>query len=216
MIPTLLRMIQSLFQKTPQLPEKEHKVGIVVGHNPKDKGAFAPYPLGVSEQPFNAEVAAEMLKLANSDPRIEIKVFHRKAAATYTEEMRPVIVELNKYDPEVALELHFNWLSGAGRVEMIHYPGSIRGRVIADILVNIFGKATNTPDTKRKLITRTAGDRGGYGIHYAVCPYVLTEPFDASNSDHLHAIDNLGGPPAVARLYYTAIQEYFGYKKTFA
>ena len=107
------------------------KLAVVVGHNSKAQGAYAPYPINQTEYQFNSQVAKEMVKMAENDPLLQIKVFYRKSIKSYSAQIDEVYRRVNDWNPELAYELHFNWLNQAGRVEMIYFDGSEKGECFA-------------------------------------------------------------------------------------
>ena len=174
------------------------KYAIIIGHNEKSPGAYAPYPVGKSEFVFNSSIASRMLKLADNNPNVQVKVFKRKKMSRYSLEIDECYRRVNawlKGHPKkkcFALELHFNWLSGAGRVEMIHYPNSQVGKYMAGGLLEKFARLMGAPVDKTKLITRGKNERGGRSLWACSCPIVMPEPFDCTNNYHLLRVDQLG------------------------
>lgn len=183
------------------------RLAVVVGHNENRPGAYAPHPIGKSEFVFNSEVARLMVRLANVDDDIEVKVFYRKPMSEYWLEIDEVYRRVNAWDPDVALELHFNWLNKAGRVEMVHYPKSVKSRTLASSLLRSFTGLMKVGMDKAKLLPRGKRDRGGRSLWACKCPIVLTEPFDCSNIDHLLRVEELG-TDSFARAYLDTVKSF--------
>jgi len=179
-------------QYSPASSKGRIKVAVVVGHNSKATGAYAPHPVNKSEFEFNSLVAKEMVALASYDDEIQVKVFYRKPISSYSLQIDEVYSRVNRWDPDRALELHFNWLAQAGRVEMAHYVSSKKGASIARNLLKAFTRLMKTTTRKSKLLPRGKNDRGGRSLWACKCPIVLTEPFDCSNMSHLMRVDELG------------------------
>ena len=173
-----------------------------MGHNSKAPGAYADSPIKESEYVLNGKVAEEMAQLAESDPDLEIKVFRRKPLKSYRGQIKEVYKRVNEWDPKVTLELHFNWLGGAGRIEMIHYPGSKHGENLASTLLTETSKEFSGV---KKLLVRGAGDRGGLSLASCKSPCVMTEPFDCSNERHRYEMKKLGHQ-GLARINYNAVK----------
>jgi len=194
------------FLKAPSAPESSAgalKVAVVIGHNSRAPGAYCPAPISMSEYQFNGLVAAEMAQRAESDPNIAIKVFRRQPFSSYRAQIKECYGRVNAWKPDIVLELHFNWLNGAGRVEMICHPSSKKGEAIAQDLLLETGKLI---PGSRKLLKRGPNDRGGLSLSSAKAPAVMTEPFDCSNSEHRKIIAEIG-PQGIARINYSALQK---------
>ena len=194
-------------QPSPSSSKGRIKVAVVVGHNSKATGAYAPHPVNKSEFEFNSLVAKEMVALASYDDEIQVKVFYRKPISSYSIQIDEVYSRVNHWAPDRALELHFNWLAQAGRVEMIHYNSSNKGASIANNLLEAFGRLMKTPVNRHnQILSRGKNDRGGRSLWACKCPIVLTEPFDCSNMRHLMRVDELSTKD-FAVTYINAIKE---------
>lgn len=183
-----------------------HKLAVIVGHNKKAKGAYAEQPVGKSEFQFNSLVAEIMRKTANSDPELEIAVFKRLPISSYSAQIDEVYSRVNKWEPELAMELHFDWQAGAGVVLMIHYPGSSDGNRYAKMLSRNISEIMQTD--RASVIVRAKNARGGRSLWACKCPIVMTEPFDCSNIEHREKVAELG-EKAFADAYLRSAKEYF-------
>lgn len=179
------------------------KIAVVIGHNEKASGAYAPSPINMSEFELNSLVGQRMVEIADSDPNYEIKVFFRKPLKSYRAQILDVYRRVNDWDPDSCLELHFNWLGGAGRIEMIN-SGSTEGKRLSKCLLDMTS-ASISGDIKS--IKRSSSDRGGLSIHSCKAPCVLTEPFDCSNELHLTEIKTLG-VEGLAQINYKSLIKY--------
>lgn len=180
----------------------ERRVAVVIGHNSRKTGAYAGSPVNKSEYQLNGETGDLMAERADSDPNIEIKVFRRKPISSYTAEIRECYRRVNAWDPEIVIELHFNWLGGAGRVEMVVFKNGERSQEIGRIFLEVGSKVFSG---LKKLVKRGGGDRGGMSLVAAKAPCVLTEWWDCANAEHRRIAEELG-PQGFARLYYEAIE----------
>ena len=202
---TAADFLRSLLQapKAPTSSKGRHKVAIVIGHNSKAPGAYAPKPLNKSEYVFNGEVSDELVRLAESDPNLQVKVFRRKSFKSYRAQISDVYKRVNAWKPNFTLELHFNYLSGAGRIEMLHYPRSSKGIEIAKVLLDETAKKFSGA---KKLISRRSTERGGLSLSLCSSPCVMTEPFDCSHFPHVQTAEEIGAS-GLARIYYNSISQ---------
>ena len=186
------------------------RLAIIVGHNSKKPGAYAPGAIKESEFKLNSKVAKIMRDLADSDPSIEIMIFFRKAFNSYSAQIREVYKRVNKWlsgapiGAAFAMELHFNWLGGKGRVEMLHYPNSKKSTALAKILLR---RTSQLIPGETKLVPRGASDRGGLSLATCAYPIVMTEPFDCSNEDHVDIVARIGHQ-AIARINFASAKEF--------
>ncbi|MBK1834997.1 N-acetylmuramoyl-L-alanine amidase [Roseibacillus ishigakijimensis] len=178
------------------------KVAVVVGHNSKAPGAFAEGPVNASEYQLNGEVADLMAKLADDDEEIDLHVFRRQPLASYSAEILECYRRVNAWNPEMVIELHFNWLAGAGRVEMVVFRDSQAGEKVGQAFLDVCGAVF---PGQRRLLSRRGSDRGGKSLVSAKAPCVLTECWDCSNSEHRAIVARLGAN-RLAMLYFTAIK----------
>ena len=192
------------------LPSKEIKsspgkvkFAIVIGHNKSATGAYAKAPLNMSEFQMHSLITDLLVKRADSDPNIEIKGFERKPVKSYTAQILECYKRVNDWDPDYVIELHFNWLNGAGRVEMIYHTGSKVGLQMAKVALKT---VSNFIPGKQKTIPRGKKDRGGLSLASAKAPAIMTEAFDCSNEDHRKTVSDLG-IDGQARMYYTIIEK---------
>lgn len=160
-----------------------YKIGIIIGHNEKSKGAYSKY-LNVYERDFWEKVVEEMLyKYKNvfnlSDSKMEdIKknyVIFRVPNSGYSKEMSEVVNKLNKEKFDIGVELHFNAGGGNGTT-VLYWHKSTNGKKLADLFQDVM--IDNTGISRRELIQIKGADQNGaYGIMNSKCPYVLLEPF---------------------------------------
>ena len=192
------------------LPSKEIKsspgkvkFAVVIGHNERATGAYAKAPLNMSEFNMHSLITDQLVKRAESDPNVEIKGFERKPIKSYTAQILECYKRVNDWEPDYVIELHFNWLNGAGRVEMIYHTGSKVGLQMAKIGLKTL---SNFIVGKQKVIPRSKNDRGGLSLASAKAPAIMTEGFDCSNENHRNIISDLG-IDGQARMYYTIIEK---------
>lgn len=199
----VLRSLLTGAPTTKHSSKGEVKVGVVVGHNEKKPGAYAAAPVNMSEYQLNSLVADRLADIADGDDELEIKVFKRKPFNSFTAEITDVYRRVNSWKPELVIELHFNWLNGAGRIEMLYHRGSERGlslaRDLGAVMVPLFTEST------LKMVPRSENERGGKSLALANAPCVMTEPFDCSNITHRNEMYALG-TDGLAAAYYKGIK----------
>lgn len=110
--------------------------------------------------------------------------------------------KVNALDPSVAVELHCNSNAGlpASGVEMIHYPGSVRGSEIAERLSESVSTALGLPNRGAKPPWNNRGMRFLRGVK---APAIIAESFFINNNDDLAAAqDNFD---ALVQAYVTVL-----------
>ena len=180
------------------------KIALVIGHNPRGKGAYSPY-LKLSEYEYWENVCDEVKKMEES-----IDIYSRKPEQNYIQEMKPIVTEINKHNYNFILELHFNAGSPQAKgcecliyfknkeakklaesfMEKLKnkYGSNIRKEwnKVKEIKINKDGKEEiieKVIETKGLILITDSKMRGGYGICNTNCTYVLVEPFFGSNEE---------------------------------
>ena len=158
------------------------KIAIIVGHNAKYQGAMG--NLGVSEYVLNTAIA-NILSIAFKDSEYKIKVFHRLPIKSYTKQMNDLAKRVNKFNPDVALSLHFN--AGASKPkghEVLYLHNSTKGLNYAKILDSEFDKYLPNKDRNLKPIY-SKNERGGQLFYKIKAPVILAEPFFANEQNEI-------------------------------
>ncbi|WP_336163868.1 N-acetylmuramoyl-L-alanine amidase [Fusobacterium polymorphum] len=180
------------------------KFAIVIGHNPRGKGAYSKY-LDLSEYEYWRNVCDGINKIDDS-----IDIYSRKPEQNYIQEMKPVVAEINKHNYELALELHFNAASPqANGCECLVYFKNEQATKYAELFMkklkveygsnirkewNKLKEKKIDKNSKEVIIEKTvetegiilitdSKTRGGYGICNTNCTYVLVEPFFGTNEE---------------------------------
>lgn len=178
------------------------RVAIVVGHNSRNKGAYVGGSINQFEFDFNNAVADEMARLAWSG--LTLKRFNRVFTGSYTSEIRNVYAQVNAWNPEFILELHFNGYNGkVGYSFMLHHQNSKLSQTCAKRINDIFVKATGFDDKGSKALSPS--DRGYLSVASAKAPAVLTEPFFGDFAAHVAKVSELGHD-GIASLYLEGIK----------
>lgn len=191
---------------SPSTPPKDDgksvKVAIVVGHNSSAQGANAKSPINKSEYIFNNEVADYLV--ANPPKGVVFKKFLRKPGLSYSKEIDTVYAEVNAWNPELALELHFN-AGGGHYTTMVYAKVSTKGKTFAEIIQDEISSTYGF--TKGSMIAADKNStRGGRSLYAAKAPIVLTEPFFGDSSSNCESIGKLGAA-GLAEAYKRAVSK---------
>lgn len=193
----LMRYLKSLFAKKPAPPimidhtkdddydleQKEPskgqiKLAVVVGHTKKSPGATMAKPYGISEYPFNTEIAKLMQDIAVKQfPHIKVSLYFRDAggiAGAYGQAI--------KDKSDCLIELHFNAYNGKAHgtstlctpdANDVDFTMIVHKKICA-----VFGRE----GMSRGISTRSKSDRGGNNVHsFPGGVNCLTEPAFGDN-----------------------------------
>ena len=186
------RDAQEASQPDPVTPvatkSRGRKVAIVVGHNSRAQGAVRTTDR-VSEFAYNSKLADDILKIAKAEGRgDDIKIFFRQAGLGYTREIDTVYAEVDRWNPDVILEFHFNAATAtATGVEMLYAQGSAGGKALAQEVQNAVVNVLGLRDRGLKPLAR--GARGGRSVWAGKAPTVLTEWYFGSNASDCNRAD---------------------------
>lgn len=184
------------------------KVAVVVGHNSNKKGAKALPPLDLHEFDYYNPIADIMVQ-EGSDFDLEVRKFNRRDVGSYSQEIRNVYAEVDAYDPDISIELHFNSVDApeARRSEVLSSGSSnslkLAG-IIYDELVQAFNR-TSKPHLQVKTLEKN--DRGYTSLHSGKAPAVIVEPFFGSNPEDCLLADQIS-PRGHAHIYLQAASKY--------
>jgi N-acetylmuramoyl-L-alanine amidase len=151
------------------------RIAIVVGHNSKARGAVRVTD-GLTEFQWNS-VLAEMI--ANKSPG-NYRVFYRQAGNSYVKEVRDVYAEVDDWNADASIELHFNANANpsATGTETLS-SGSFGSMYLARLMQREMVDALGIRDRGIKVLKQ--GDRGGESVFAGKAPAVLLEPYFGSN-----------------------------------
>tara|TARA_R100001510_G_C7656664_1_gene216936 strand:+ start:6609 stop:7388 length:780 start_codon:yes stop_codon:yes gene_type:complete len=181
------------------------KVALVVGHNQSASGAWVNSPIDEPEFVFNSEVADILVGGNTGD--IIFKKFKRTPGGGYTAEINRVYAEVNEWDPDFIVELHFN--GGEGDYTcMLAAESSPASQDCAEIMSEVFASSLNTRDAG--VFKTGPGDRGGKSLHAGRAYTVLSEPFFGDNQHHADLVYALGHS-GIAYIYMKAISKALHY-----
>ena len=178
------------------------RVAVVIGHNSKNKGAYAKGDFNQFEYEFNGDVAK--IIAARAWNGLDVKIFRRWYSGSYASEIKKVYSSVNAWNPDFVLELHFNSSPGGYYSFMLYHHASSKSKAVAKIVNDTFIAATGFA-SKQQNAAKKSGDRGYLSLASARAPAVLTEPFFESNSSHMAKINSLGHS-GMANLYLDAIR----------
>jgi N-acetylmuramoyl-L-alanine amidase len=189
------------------------KIAIVVGHNAKVPGAYAPTPIGLSEFDFNNLVADEMIRLARSSffgvlrggSKLDLFKVHRTFSGSYSAEIDAAYHEVSGQGADASVELHFNAAHPRASGTETLSSGSPKSLALAGHLQRAMVKVLGRPD--RGLRALGPADRGGRSLHSAPPAAALVEPFFCTNSVDLIAAQRVG-MRGFARMYLEGILDY--------
>jgi len=152
------------------------KVAICVGHNSSAQGAMG--SLGISEYVLNSAIA-NILEQRFRDTGVKVKVFHRLPIQSYTKQMKDLAKRVNKFNPDLAIELHFNaGMSKPKGHEVLYYHDSYNGKKYATQLDSYFDMLL--PNKDRGIKGIGVGDRGSQFLRRMRAPALIAEPFFAN------------------------------------
>jgi hypothetical protein len=173
----------------------------VIGHNATAKGAYADAPVGQFEYDFNNDLVSEMLSPGMARLGMNCRRFLRTPGGGYNAEIDRVYREVNGWDPDLVVELHFNG-GGGDYATMLHASGSKTGAAAAEAMLQMF--ANRLGIRPWGLMPRTLNDRGGRSVIKSTAPCVLTEPFFGDHPQHVKRVSEYG-TRGMAGLYLDAI-----------
>lgn len=184
-------------------PEKI-KIALVIGHNERLTGANAGGAMGgISEWKWNNQVADYMIRAGS--PEFEFRKFLRPFLGLnrYTAEISAAYTPVKAWQPDLAVELHFNGGRGDYTFQLAAV-GATTAQAVARIFSRVFAAGIGVRDAGVKISGR--GDRGGASLYAVECPMILTEPFFGDNPDHTKRVAELG-VAGMAALYFQACSE---------
>lgn len=160
------------------------KLAIVVGHNPRQPGAVR-CDTGEAEYQWNSRIAMmiEDMVADGEFSGIKVKTFFRRPVSN---EIRAVYAEVDDWNPDMAIELHFNSVKNpkANGCEMLS-SGSKRSLELADALQKAVVRAFAVRSRGVKI--PGAKGRGYASLHSGKAPAVILEPYFGSNAKDCEA-----------------------------
>ncbi|MBU6303187.1 MAG: N-acetylmuramoyl-L-alanine amidase [Verrucomicrobia bacterium] len=194
------------------------KIAIVVGHNAKAPGAYAPTPIGLSEYDFNNLVADEMIRLSKGTVMgrlggarpLELFKVHRALSSSYSTEIDAAYDQVTRGGADASLELHFNAAHPGATGSETLSSGGPKSLSLSGHLQRAMVKALARPDRGIKVLGPT--DRGGRSLHAARATAALVEPFFSTNSVDLVAAQRVG-IKGFARMYLEGLSGYAGFER---
>jgi N-acetylmuramoyl-L-alanine amidase len=150
------------------------KIAIVVGHNPRARGAVRTTD-GRTEFDWNSNLAS----LIHAIDRRSTKIFYRSHEGGYSQEIARVYREVDRWGADCSLELHFNAAGATANGCETLTSGTLGSRRLAGLLQRYTLDAVPVRDRGVKTLAR--GDRGSQSVWASRCPAVITEPYFGSN-----------------------------------
>ena len=187
------------------------KVAVVVGHNSKAPGASAKSPLSISEFKYYNKIADKMVSLSGGG--ITCKRFNRVKTGGYGSEIRKVYAQVDAYNPDISIELHFNAAGPTATGTETLSSGSSGSLALSKALQDAQLKHLGL--TNRGVKVKSRGDRGGLSLHIGRAPAALIEPFFGSNTKDCKAAHALG-IEGMAKMLLEGIRAYAGLEEVAA
>lgn len=159
------------------------KLAVVVGHNKISQGAVRS-DTGESEFVYNTDLAKKMRDIANDQyPDLKLKIFYRTPGGGYTSEIERVYAEVDQWDADASIELHFNSAGDptASGTETFS-SGSSKSVVLAQEVQMEMVEALDLRDRGVKIRNSRTRGRGYLSLISGRAPAILVEPFFASSS----------------------------------
>lgn len=156
------------------------KLAIVVGHNERSQGAVRP-DTGETEYSYNTRLA-QFIKAEAEQAGLQAKVFYRTPSGGYSSEIRRVYQQVDQWDADASIELHFN-AAGDPRATGTETftSGSPRSSILATevqmAMVDELGLRNRGVKVRN---SRTKG-RGYLSLVSGQAPAILIEPFFATS-----------------------------------
>jgi len=188
---------------SPALSGPRAKVALVIGHNPKNKGADIKAGINQFEYDFNGEIASIML--AKAWEGLEMQRFYRKYLGSYSREISEVYGRVNAWNPDLILEMHFNSYPGGDYSFMLYHHRSARSKKLAGIFNETFCENTGFKSNQENAAI-TPGGRGYQSLAKSKAPCILTEPFFENCPEHQELISEIGHE-GVADIYLHSLNE---------
>lgn len=201
LVPTINAMLEdlgatdTLADSTP-MPRSLFKLAILIGHNKKAQGAFS-QPMQISEWKFNQRIFKKIDQLS-PQYEIEPRQFFREPSSGYSKEIADAYAKIDAWGPTAILELHFNSATGnPSGTEMLYWPGSAKGKLLADKVREAMLDTLKLPDRGSK--ARGTGN-GSTSLQASQFPTILTEPFFGNTQHDCDRVMTVGDE-AIARAY---------------
>ncbi len=182
------------------------KLAIVVGHNVASSGVTVVHPINQSEFDFNSEIAEIMFQQAGSY-NLEVKVFFRIEQNSYTNEINQVYAEVNEWNADFSIELHFNAFDAkvigtevlsSGTSESLRYANLTQTK-----LLELYRPSG---DGDRGVNILVSGDRGYQSVIAGKAPAIIVEPFFGDTPSEAIMVDE-AGKEALAQAYLSAASQ---------
>ena len=158
----------------------EKKVFLGVGHGGSDPGAVAN---GFKEKDLNLSIS---LACQAELTRHDVSVLMSRVKDE-NDDLTERIMECNKFNPDLALDIHNNAGGGDG-AEVFHHYGGGKGKILAEnILAEVVKIGQNSRGAKTK---KNASGKDYFGfIRQTVCPAVIVECAFVDNKKDIQIID---------------------------
>lgn len=164
------------------------KLAIVVGHSQERQGAVAVDK--VQEWTWQRVLAHQVMAEVSGS-----RVFYRPAGP-YTRAMKKLVAEVNGWEPDLVVSLHFNAFAEPPGIDPVHgtmalhWPGSRAGRRWAGILSAAVADAQRTRDKGPREQAKSWGGATLWILQATKAPAVILEThYGDTASDHRKATE---------------------------
>lgn len=159
------------------------KLAVVVGHNRISQGAVRS-DTGESEFVYNTDLAKKMRDIVGEQyPDLKLKIFHRTPGGGYTSEIERVYGEVDQWNADASIELHFNSAGDprASGTETFSSGSSRSVRLAQEVQMEMV-ETLGLRDRGVKIRNSRTKGRGYLSLVSGRAPAILIEPFFASSS----------------------------------
>ena len=161
------------------------KIAICVGHSRKINGRTEGGAIsvdGTSEWEYNSGLA-DMISDQLDTLGHQVGIIDDYQGSGYTAAMEWVADQVEEWDADCAIELHFNSATPLGNGhEWLHWATSSRGKALAAHVEAAVIEAV--PELRQRGVkAKGKGDRGGAFLRVTHCPALIAEPFFGSNEE---------------------------------
>lgn len=158
------------------------KLAIVVGHNENSQGAVRTDTYETEFQ-FNKDLAKKINAVVDEQfDDIQVKTFYRTPGGGYTSEIRRVYKEVDAWNADGSIELHFNSAGDpqASGTETFT-SGSAKSMILAEEVQMEMVETLGLRDRGIKIRNSRTKGRGYMSLVSGKAPAILIEPFFGSS-----------------------------------
>lgn len=188
---------------------RSRRIALCIGHSRKgDAGAVSTTDPVMNEWRYNSSLA-ELVKEELDSAGATVEIFDDYKYISYSAAMNYIADEVERWQADVALELHFNSAHPTARgFEYLHWYKSRAGRILAKCFVDAQADEF-TWQKNRGAKARRPGTRGSQFLRKTHCPALILEPFFGSNKNEWAYFSQIEYQLDLAHCYAQALRAYF-------